>query len=301
MKKSSQPTQTSASTIAPSTVATGAKGCGSERAAGSAALQYEKVPRKTPSVRCVTRSLEKLTMMRGENCIDARVSVISRMANTIDTTVIMEAAMPARMTWATCGSACEGNRAVGTQALAAGNSSSSHDRHAPAPPSVSAMISGRIRKPPRRLYVAWRNINGRLLVTISSSVADQTRAHKEEQRVPPSCSIQRTGFAKGIETLPPYTRPCPPISRLQGQACGVCREKNIDQGLQPPALGGDAVRVPHLDRRLEARDLRIGELEVLRRDGERGIPHYTLLSSDHLAFQFECLLLIGIQGYLVLH
>jgi hypothetical protein len=42
----------------------------------------------------------------------------------MDTTVIMEAAMPARMTWATCGSACEGNRTVGTQALAAGNSSS---------------------------------------------------------------------------------------------------------------------------------------------------------------------------------
>src|ERR1039458_17514 len=77
-------------------------------------MQYEKVPRKIPSVHCVTRSLEKLTMMRGENCIDARVSVISRMANTMDTTVIMEAAMPARMTWATCGSACEGNKMVGT-------------------------------------------------------------------------------------------------------------------------------------------------------------------------------------------
>jgi hypothetical protein len=56
-------------------------------------MQYEKVPRKIPSVHCVTRSLEKLTMMRGENCIDARVSVISRMANTMDTTVMMEAAM----------------------------------------------------------------------------------------------------------------------------------------------------------------------------------------------------------------
>src|ERR1039458_9809924 len=108
MKKSSNPTQTSANTIAPRTVATGAKGGGSERDAGSAARQYKKVPRKIPSVHCVTRSLEKLTMMRGENCIDARVSVINRMANTMDTTVMMEAAMPARMTWATCGSACEG-------------------------------------------------------------------------------------------------------------------------------------------------------------------------------------------------
>jgi hypothetical protein len=80
------------------------------------AISYEKVPRKMASVHCVTRSLEKLTMMRGENWIDASVSVISRMANTMETTVMMEAAMPARMTWATCGSACEGKRAVGTRA-----------------------------------------------------------------------------------------------------------------------------------------------------------------------------------------
>src|SRR5580693_9119836 len=128
MKKSNQQTQAKASSMAPRTVATGAKGLGRERAAGSAAMQYEKVPRKMPSVHCVTRSRAKLTMMRGENCIDARVSVISRMANTMETTVMIEAAMPARITWATCGSACEGNKTVGTQALLAGNSSSNHDR-----------------------------------------------------------------------------------------------------------------------------------------------------------------------------
>src|ERR1039458_6917089 len=131
-------------------------------------MQYEKVPRKIPICHCVTRSLEKLTMMRGENCMDARVSVINRMAKTMDTTVIMEAAMPARMTWATCGSACEGNRRVGTQALAAGNSSSNHERNAPAQLSASAIVSGRIKKPPRRLYVARRSINGRLLLTALS-------------------------------------------------------------------------------------------------------------------------------------
>src|ERR1035438_2788295 len=168
MKKSSKPTQTSASTMAPRTVATGAKGWGSERAVGSAAMQYEKVPRKIPSVHCVTRSLEKLTMMRGENCIDASVSVISRMANTMDTTVMMEAAIPARMTWATCGTACVGNRTEGTQALAAGNSSSTHDRNAPAQPSDSAMVSGRIKKPPRKLNIAWRNNKGRRLLTVLS-------------------------------------------------------------------------------------------------------------------------------------
>jgi hypothetical protein len=54
---------------------------------------------------------------------------------------------------------------VGTQALAAGNSSSNHDSNAPVQPSASAMVSGRIKKPPRRLYIAWRSINGRLLLT----------------------------------------------------------------------------------------------------------------------------------------
>ena len=33
-------------------------------------------------------------MMRGENCMEASVSVISRMAKTMETTVMMEAAIP---------------------------------------------------------------------------------------------------------------------------------------------------------------------------------------------------------------
>src|SRR5579863_3561146 len=140
MKKSSQHTQANASSMAPSTVATGAKGLGRERAAGSAAMQYEKVPRKMPSVHCVTRSLAKLRMIRGENCMDASVRVISRMAKTMDTTVMMDAAMPARITCATCGSACEGNSALGTQALTPGASSSIHDNNVPAHPNTSAMI-----------------------------------------------------------------------------------------------------------------------------------------------------------------
>ena len=78
------------------------------------------MPRNSPRVHCVVRSLTKLTRMRGENCIDARVSVIRRMANTIDTTVMMEAATPARMTWAICGSAWLGNSTDGTQAASTG-------------------------------------------------------------------------------------------------------------------------------------------------------------------------------------
>src|SRR6266700_1669828 len=35
-----------------------------------------------PSVHCVTRSRAKLTMMRGENCTEVSVSVISTIANT---------------------------------------------------------------------------------------------------------------------------------------------------------------------------------------------------------------------------
>jgi len=75
------------------------------------------VPRKTPSVPCVVRSRTKLIRMRGENCVDASVSVISRIANTIDTTVMIEVAMLLRMTCATPGSWCEGNRVLGIQAL----------------------------------------------------------------------------------------------------------------------------------------------------------------------------------------
>jgi hypothetical protein len=39
MKKTSHPTQSNASSIAPETVATGTNGCGKERAAGIAAIQ----------------------------------------------------------------------------------------------------------------------------------------------------------------------------------------------------------------------------------------------------------------------
>jgi hypothetical protein len=35
--------------------------------------------------------------MRGENCVEARVSVIRRIAKTLDTTVMIELAMPARI------------------------------------------------------------------------------------------------------------------------------------------------------------------------------------------------------------
>src|ERR1039458_7189664 len=99
--------------------------------------------------------------MRGENCVDASVSVISRIANTIDTTVMIEVAMLLRMTCATPGSWCEGNRVLGIQALIPGIASSSDDSTAPAAPRTMAMANGRMRKPPRSAYIAERNRTGR--------------------------------------------------------------------------------------------------------------------------------------------
>src|ERR1017187_9589654 len=62
-----------------------------------------------------------------------------------------------------CGSACDGKSAFGTHAPMPGTVSSNHDRNAPAAPSASAMVSGRTRNPPRRLYMTWRNSNVRRL------------------------------------------------------------------------------------------------------------------------------------------
>ena len=87
--------------------------------------------------------------MRGENCVEASVSVIKSIAKTIDTTVIVEVAMLVRMACATCGSACDGNNSLGTKLRIAGNLSSNSERSAPQIPKVSAIASGRRRNPPR--------------------------------------------------------------------------------------------------------------------------------------------------------
>jgi hypothetical protein len=110
-----------------------------------------------PSVHCVVRSLTKLTRMRGENCVDASVIVISNIANTIDTTVMIDVAMLLWITWATPGSWREGKRTPGIQALTMGVASSSHERAAPAAPKTKAIANGRMRKPPRSAYIAERN------------------------------------------------------------------------------------------------------------------------------------------------
>ena len=108
----------------------------------------------------MVRSLTKLIRMRGENCVDASVSVISMIANTIDTTVMIEVAMLLRIICATPGSSREGKRTFGTHALISGAASSSHDSTAPAVPRNRAIIKGRIRNPPRRAYIAERKSAG---------------------------------------------------------------------------------------------------------------------------------------------
>lgn len=87
--------------------------------------------------------------------------VISNIANTIDTTVIIEVAMLLRMICATPGSCCDGNSTVGIQLLTSLNDSSKDESKAPTVPSTSAIVSGRMRKPPRKAYSAERNSDGR--------------------------------------------------------------------------------------------------------------------------------------------
>ena len=101
--------------------------------------------------------------MRGENCVDASVSVISRMANTIDTTVMIEVAMLARITCATPGSWRDGNSTLGIHAPIAGRDFSSEESTAPTIPKITAMSSGRMRKPPRSAYIAERKRTGQAL------------------------------------------------------------------------------------------------------------------------------------------
>jgi hypothetical protein len=114
--------------------------------------------------------------IRGENCVDASVSVISRMANTIDTTVMIEVAMLERITCATPGSWRDGNRTLGIHAPICGRASSSEENTAPAIPKITAMTSGRMRKPPRSAYIAERKRTGRRSNIWESPVIQGRRA-----------------------------------------------------------------------------------------------------------------------------
>jgi hypothetical protein len=129
-----------------------------------------------PSVPCVVRSRTKLIRMRGENCVDASVSVISRIANTIDTTVMIEVAMLLRITWATPGSSCEGKSVLGIQALIPGIASSSDESTAPDAPRIMAMTNGRMRNPPRTAYIAERNRTGKRAIIRMPNEFNQYRS-----------------------------------------------------------------------------------------------------------------------------
>ena len=66
-----------------------------------------------------------------------------------------------RITCATPGSWRDGNRTLGIQALISGRASSSEEKTAPAIPKITAITSGRMRKPPRSAYIAERRRTGR--------------------------------------------------------------------------------------------------------------------------------------------
>lgn len=59
-----------------------------------------------------------------------------------------------------------------------------------------------------------------------------------------------------------------------------CCEENIHQRLQPMPVSVGTDEAHGLDRRLDARDFRIGELGLFGRDGERRVPYDALLTGD---------------------
>jgi len=92
-------------------------------------------------------------MMRGENCMEASVSVISNIAKNDRDHGHDRGRDASQMTCATCGSEMKMERAPSernqkTRGLTLRGMNST----APKQPSVSVMIRGRTRNPPRRLY-----------------------------------------------------------------------------------------------------------------------------------------------------
>src|SRR5581483_581494 len=87
------------------------------------------------------------------------------------------------ITCATLGSEWDGKIASGTHWLVAGTASSSQDKNAPAHPNTTAIASGRTRKPPRRLYIAWRTDSGSRLFMFLVSF-DHTETPADAARTP---------------------------------------------------------------------------------------------------------------------
>src|SRR5690349_8216851 len=79
------------------------------------------------------------------------------------------------------------------------------------------------------------------------------------------------------------------------------REQRLDQWLQPTPVGVSAIRIPRLDGRFDARDLRIGEFEILWWRRERGVPHHALLARHHLTLQLDGFFLVGVERDAILH
>ena len=141
--------QTKARNMATVTVSIGAKGWGSERVAPMPVRQKPKVPRNIPKIYWVFLSSMKLIMIRGENCMEANVSVSNRTETANATTVMIAVAMVLKIACATPGSDFDGNNTEGIQAFRNGICSSRCDNTAPAIPSRIAITRGSKKNWPR--------------------------------------------------------------------------------------------------------------------------------------------------------
>ncbi len=83
---------------------------------------------------------------------------------------MMEAAIPRQNDLRHLRIGMRGKERGGTKSEKPGINSSSNDKIAPAQPMVSAMISGRTRNPPRRLYAICRITNGMRLSKVRGAV-----------------------------------------------------------------------------------------------------------------------------------
>ena len=87
--------------------------------------------------------------MRGENCMDASVSVISRIAKTIDTTVMIDVGDARQDHLGNLRIRVRGKQHVRHPGIQCRKRLLAFREHIPGAPSTKAIASGRTRKPPR--------------------------------------------------------------------------------------------------------------------------------------------------------
>ena len=81
----------------------------------------------------------------------------------------------------------------------------------------------------------------------------------------------------------------------------ISREYRVYERLEPTSICTRGVGVPRLKRTPDTCGLRVGELELLRRQRTIGVPHHPRMVARGFCLQIEGLFLIGAQGDPVLH